>query len=34
VVNLGTPDYQGSRHLGSNVAATPQIAAWFTRLAR
>jgi dienelactone hydrolase len=34
VVNLGTPDDQDSRHLGSNVAATPQIAAWFARLAR
>ena len=33
-VSLGTPDYQGSRHLGSNVAATPQIAAWFTQLTR
>jgi hypothetical protein len=32
VVNLGTPDYQGSRHLGSNVAATARIARWFGQL--
>jgi hypothetical protein len=32
VVNLGTPDYQGSRHYGSNVAATAQIARWFFQL--
>jgi len=32
-INLGTPDYQGSRHLGSNVAGTAQIARWFLRLA-
>ncbi len=32
-VNLGTPDYQGSRHLGSGVAATGQIARWFSQLA-
>jgi hypothetical protein len=31
-VNLGTPDYQGSRHLGSNVAGTAQIVRWFLRL--
>lgn len=31
-VNLGTPDYQGSRHLGSNVAGTARIARWFLRL--
>jgi hypothetical protein len=31
-VNLGTPAYQGSRHLGSNVAATAQIARWFLHL--
>jgi hypothetical protein len=33
-VNLGTPSYQGSRHLGSNVAATPQILRWFLHLTR
>lgn len=32
-INLGTPDYQGSRHLGTNVAGTAQIARWFLRLA-
>ena len=31
-VNLGTPDYQGSRHLGANVAATARIVRWFLRL--
>jgi hypothetical protein len=33
VVDLGTPNYQGSRHYGSNVAATAQIVRWFRRLA-
>jgi hypothetical protein len=33
-VNLGTPDYQGSRHLGSNVAGTAQIVRWFLSLSR
>ena len=33
-VNLGTPDYQGSRHLGSNVAGTAQIVRWFLALSR
>jgi hypothetical protein len=33
-VNLGTPDYQGSRHLGSNVAGTAQIVRWFLALIR
>jgi hypothetical protein len=33
-VNLGTPTYQGSRHYGSNVAATAQIVRWFRQLAR
>ena len=33
-INPGTPGYQGSRHLGSNVAATAQIARWFLRLTR
>jgi hypothetical protein len=32
-VNLGTPDYQGSRHYGSNVAGTTQIVRWFSHLA-
>jgi hypothetical protein len=32
VVNLGTPDNQGSRHYGSNVAGTAQIVRWFTQL--
>src|SRR5579859_3526127 len=34
VINLGTPSYQGSRHLGSNVAGTARIVRWFTELAR
>ena len=34
VVNLGTPSYQKSRHLGSNVAGTAAIVRWFSRLAR
>ncbi|MFI6875682.1 alpha/beta hydrolase family protein [Streptomyces sp. NPDC050400] len=29
VVDLGAVDYQGSRHLGSNVAATSAIVRWF-----
>jgi hypothetical protein len=33
VVNLGTPDNQGSRHYGSNVAATAKIVRWFSQLA-
>jgi hypothetical protein len=33
-INLGTPDYQGSRHLGSNVAGTAQIVRWFLSLSR
>ena len=33
-VDLGTPDYQGSRHLGSNVAGTAQIVRWFLSLSR
>ncbi|MFJ7249785.1 lipase [Kitasatospora sp. NPDC098652] len=32
VVDLGTPDFAGSRHLGSNVAATADIVRWFTAL--
>jgi len=32
VINLGTPLSQGSRHYGSNVAATARIARWFTQL--
>jgi hypothetical protein len=31
-INLGTPDYQGSRHLGSNVAGTAHIVRWFLGL--
>jgi hypothetical protein len=31
-INLGTPDYQGSRHLGSNVAGTAHIVRWFLSL--
>jgi hypothetical protein len=34
VINLGTPEYQRSRHLGSNVAATARIVRWFSVLAR
>jgi hypothetical protein len=33
VINLGTPGYQHSRHLGSNVAATVGIVRWFSALA-
>lgn len=32
VKRLGTPDYGGSRHLGSNVAATASTTKWFLRL--
>ncbi|MET8697856.1 lipase [Kitasatospora sp. NPDC004723] len=32
VVGLGTPDFAGSRHLGSNVAATAAIVRWFGEL--
>ncbi|MFE4972759.1 alpha/beta hydrolase family protein [Kitasatospora sp. NPDC056651] len=32
VVDLGTPDFAGSRHLGSNVAGTAAIVRWFSRL--
>lgn len=32
VVNLGTPSYQGSRHLGSNVAGTARVVRWFLQL--
>jgi hypothetical protein len=34
VIGLGTPDYQHSRHLGSNVAGTARIVRWFSRLTR
>lgn len=34
VVDLGAVDYQGSRHLGSNVAATSAIVRWFGELRR
>jgi hypothetical protein len=33
-VSLGAPSYQGSRHLGSNVAGTAQIVRWFLHLTR
>ncbi|HEY2240704.1 MAG TPA: hypothetical protein VGI21_18030 [Streptosporangiaceae bacterium] len=32
-VNLGTPDYAGSRHSGSGAAGTGQIVRWFSQLA-
>ncbi|MFI9788727.1 hypothetical protein ACIHEI_35245 [Kitasatospora sp. NPDC051984] len=32
VVGLGAPDFAGSRHLGSNVAATAAIVRWFGQL--
>jgi hypothetical protein len=32
VVDLGAVDHHGSRHLGSNVAATPAIVRWFGEL--
>ncbi|MBD0689814.1 lipase [Streptomyces sp. CBMA123] len=32
VVDLGTPDFAGSRHLGSNVAATAAVVRWFSAL--
>ncbi|MEU5836299.1 lipase [Streptomyces diacarni] len=34
VVDLGAVDHQGSRHLGSNVAATSAIVRWFGELRR
>ncbi|MER0479753.1 lipase [Streptomyces sp. Edi2] len=34
VVDLGAVDYRGSRHLGSNVAATSAIVRWFGELRR
>lgn len=34
VVDLGAVDYQGSRHLGSNVAATSAVVRWFGELSR
>ncbi|WP_328899615.1 lipase [Streptomyces sp. NBC_00441] len=34
VTDLGAADYHGSRHLGSNVAATPRIVRWFAGLSR
>ncbi|HEY2522040.1 MAG TPA: hypothetical protein VGJ19_18170 [Streptosporangiaceae bacterium] len=33
-VNLGTPDYAGSRHSGSGEAGTAQIVRWFSELTR
>ncbi|MFG2093256.1 alpha/beta hydrolase family protein [Streptomyces sp. NPDC048612] len=32
VVDLGTPDFEGSRHLGSSVAGTAAIVRWFRQL--
>jgi hypothetical protein len=32
VVDLGTPENQGSRHLGSNSAGTARIVTWFAQL--
>ncbi|WP_406389762.1 hypothetical protein [Streptomyces sp. NBC_00887] len=34
VVDLGDVDHLGSRHLGSDVAATPAIVRWFGELSR
>jgi hypothetical protein len=34
VIDLGTPDNEGSRHLGSNAAGTGQIVRWFSQLAQ
>ncbi|MFJ5546394.1 alpha/beta hydrolase family protein [Streptomyces sp. NPDC093225] len=34
VVDLGAVDYRGSRHLGSNVAATSAIVRWFAAVRR
>jgi hypothetical protein len=34
VVDLGTPENEGSRHLGSSSAGTAQIVAWFAGLSR
>jgi hypothetical protein len=34
VVSLGTPNHQGSRHFGSNMAGTAQIVRWFSQLAQ
>jgi hypothetical protein len=33
IVNLGTPNYAGSRHSGSGEAGTGQIVRWFSQLA-
>jgi hypothetical protein len=33
LVDLGTPDYGGSRHLGSNQAATAAVVRWFASMA-
>ncbi|MGP4007321.1 alpha/beta hydrolase family protein [Streptomyces sp. 4N124] len=32
LINLGTPDYGGSRHLGSQQAATADVVRWFSEL--
>ncbi|MFJ9808031.1 hypothetical protein ACIRTB_07360 [Streptomyces sp. NPDC101158] len=34
VVDLGAVDHHGSRHLGSNIAATSEIVRWFGELRR
>lgn len=34
VIDLGEADYNGSRHLGSNVAATAAVVRWFGELSR
>lgn len=34
VIDLGEVDYSGSRHLGSNVAATAAVVRWFGELSR
>ncbi|WP_143060332.1 hypothetical protein [Streptomyces sp. TLI_105] len=34
VVDLGSVEYHGSRHLGSNVEATSAIVRWFSELRR
>ncbi|THA29378.1 hypothetical protein E6R18_24260 [Streptomyces sp. A1277] len=34
VTDVGAVDYHGSRHLGSNVAATSRIVRWFGELSR
>jgi hypothetical protein len=33
LIDLGTPDYGGSRHLGSQQAATATVVRWFASMA-